>query len=223
MRKIIDKILNQKKFILGTIFGVMIMGGISYAANNYTSESVSYTRGNDTMSVKQALDDLIVKVDKKSGNFNIELAERPLGINFTESTTTYQSLVNDLLGRMITAMGTANTADLSAIKSSTLTWKSEDPNTASVTGTVVKGVKEGKTKIIGTATNGKQVIVPVNVKSAVVLAEKAHVGEYVAYDAGQWNADAARPTKSGQFGGYSKNQSKNASVEWCNLDSHKTT
>ncbi len=219
MKGIIRHLLNEKKVILSFMLGVIIMGGVSYAVGSLSSESVSYTRGSETMSVKQALDDLIVKVDKKSGNFNIELAERTIGVNLTENTATYKSIVDTVLGKMITDMGKdINATELTALKNSTLTWTSEDPNIASVTSnTTVKGIKVGTTKVIGTATNGKQVIVPVNVKSASYLADQVQIGDYVAYDAGTWGSTVAQPSSSYKFGGYKSGQSKNLTVSCSSL------
>ncbi len=190
-------------YLLIILILLVVTNGITYGVSQYTSDSVSYTRNGETKSVKEALDDLIVKVDKKSGNFNITLAQRTIGIDYTESVSTYKSIADNVLGKMITAMGTdVSTTELSTLKSSTLTWKSENTGIASVTNnTTVKGVATGTTKIIGTASTGQQVIVPVNVIKGVYLADKVSSGQYVAYDAGQWDAAKASPTAQEKFGG----------------------
>ncbi len=215
------------RLIIGIFIGVILMGGVSYAVNSFTSESVSYTRNGQTMNVKQALDDLIVKVDKKSGNFNIELTtEQTVVKDKTVDAMTYKTMINSVIDKMISAMGsTAKMAELTALKNATsLTWASENTTIASVTNnTTVKGVKVGTTRVIGTTSNGKQVIVPVNVKSASYLAVQANVGDYVVYNAGKWDSSANNPTEYYAFGEYKQGQSKNASVEWCSDENNKTT
>ncbi len=203
----------------------MVTNGITYGVTSLQSESVSYTRNGQTKSVKQALDDLIVKVDQKSGNFNIELKERNLAVNFTENVSTYKTIVDNVLSKMITAMGSdVSTAELTALKSATLTWTSQNNGIATVvSGTTVKGVAAGQTKIIGTAPSGQQVIVPVKVISAVYLAQKATVGDYVAYDAGTWSsAVTTKPTGQGTFGGNAANNKGN-SVSSCLSSSYSTS
>ncbi len=44
------------------------------------------------------------------------------------------------------------------------------------------------------------------------LADKVQVGDYVAYDAGTWDNSKGKPTKQGDFGGYTIDTSKNSSV-----------
>ncbi len=48
-------------------------------------------------------------------------------------------------------------------------------------------------------------------KGVHYLADVANVGEYVIYDAGNWNETKEKPTSDGQFGGYTINTSKNLS------------
>ncbi len=220
MKRILTRIFDKKRFVFvfGLLIGVILMGGISYAVGSFTSDSISYTRGSNTMSVKEALDDLIVKVDKKGGNFNIVLAERTILLNSTESTATYKSIVNDVLSKMITSMGsTATMAELTALRNATtLTWTSENTTIASVSGSIVTGKAEGHTNIIGTDGTGKKVTVPVNVINTVYLAERAQQGDYVAYDAGNWGSSApAKPVVHGNFGGNAANTNKGASVSVC--------
>jgi len=50
------------------------------------------------------------------------------------------------------------------------------------------------------------------------LAKKVAVGDYVAYDAGNWKETTATPTVHGKFGGYTDGQSKNSSVKCRNND-----
>ncbi len=52
-------------------------------------------------------------------------------------------------------------------------------------------------------------------KVVYYLADVAKEGDYVAYDAGTWDETVELPTKQGEFGGYSKGQSKNTSVSVC--------
>ncbi len=203
----------------------MVTNGITYGVSQYTSESVSYTRNGETKSVKEVLDDLIVKVDQKSGNFNIELAERTIGVSYTENTDIYETTIDNLLTSMINAMGsTAKTTELSTLKSATLTWTSENTGIVSISGKTVTGVKVGTTKLIGSATNGKQVIVPVNVIKGVYLADsEIAVGDYVAYDAGKWGAATDKPSIKGEFGGNDANVNKGNSVAYCGSKSANST
>ncbi len=60
-------------------------------------------------------------------------------------------------------------------------------------------------------------------KTVHYLADQVKVGDYVAYDAGTWDSSKVKPTKQGEFGGYTINTSKNSSVEWCWKESYKTT
>ncbi len=189
-------------YLLIILVLLVVTNSITYGVSQYTSDSVSYTRDGETKSVKEALDDLIVKVDKKSGNFNITLAEQPIVNGKTVSATTYKNLVNTVIDKMVTAMGsTATMAELTALKSATLTWTSENSTIATVNGTNVTGKSVGKTKIIGIDSTGKKVTVPVNVIAGEYLAQKAKVGDYVAYDAGNWNVATNIPWSHGQFGG----------------------
>ncbi len=72
--KLINKLLSQKKFIVGSICGAVLATSITYGVSQLSSESVSYTKDNKTITVKQALDDLIntsiVKIDKLEENVN---------------------------------------------------------------------------------------------------------------------------------------------------------
>ncbi len=180
----------------------MVTNGITYGVTSLQSESVSYTKDGKTMNVKQALDDLIVKVDQKSGNFNITLAEQSIVNGKTVDATTYKTIVNGLIDKMVSAMGSTGTmSELTALKSATLTWTSENSTIASVSGTTVTGKSVGHTKIIGTDSTGKKVTVPVNVIAGEYLATKANVGDYVAYDAGDWGGATSEPTAQGKFGG----------------------
>ncbi len=164
---------------------------------------------------------MIVKSSKSGGNFNIELAERTIGVNYTESTADYEKIIDDLLGKIISTMGaTAKTAELTSLKNATLTWTSQDTGTVSISGTTAKGVKVGKTTLVGSGA-GKQVTVPINVISGVYLADSAiAVGDYVAYDAGTWSSTVGKPTSHGNFGGYTSGKSKNESVS---CDNSSTT
>ena len=57
--KLINKLLSQKKFIVGSICGAVLATSITYGVSQLSSESVSYTKDNKTITVKQALDELI--------------------------------------------------------------------------------------------------------------------------------------------------------------------
>ncbi len=50
------------------------------------------------------------------------------------------------------------------------------------------------------------------VDSDLLLASVAKVGDYVDYDAGNWSSNASIPNSEYSFGGYTKDESKNASV-----------
>ncbi len=134
--KRLKNILKGKQLIIGLLIGVILIGGVSYGANQLSSESVSYIRDGETKTVKQALDDLIGKSSKVD--------------DLEKKVTDYEKTVH-------------------------------------------------------------------------YLADKVKVGDYVAYDAGTWDKTIDKPTKHGEFGGYSINTSKNSSVEWCYRESDKTT
>ncbi len=56
------------------------------------------------------------------------------------------------------------------------------------------------------------------------LADVAKEGDYVAYDTGTWSTSKEKPTENGNFGGYTKDQSKGESVSACsNIASHGST
>ena len=102
---------------------LVITNGITYGASQLTSESVSYTKDGQVITVKKALDELITKSSKVD-----ELEEH------------------------------------------------------------------------------------VKVYKYADLSDVAKVGDYVAYDAGEWKESAETPTTQGRFGGYKINTSKNSSV-----------
>ncbi len=49
-------------------------------------------------------------------------------------------------------------------------------------------------------------------KKVHYLADKVQVGDYVAYDAGEWKESAGQPTQQGQFGGYTQGKNRGESV-----------
>ncbi len=49
-------------------------------------------------------------------------------------------------------------------------------------------------------------------KLTIYLADNVKEGDYVAYDAGDWETSTKKPTEQGQFGGYTSGKSKNESV-----------
>ncbi len=113
----------------------MVTNGITYGASQLTSDGVSYRKNGETITVKQALDDLI----------NTSLTE------------------------------------IDSLKEHAKVYKYAE------------------------------------------LYDAVQVGDYVAYDAGDWKESAEKPTKSCEFGGYSANTSKNSSVERCYTYSSNST
>ncbi len=135
MKKILTRIFDKKRFVFvfGLLIGVVLMGGVSRGLDEYTSAGVSYTgKDGTTVSVKQALDDLITKSSK------IDTLEKQVS-DYEKQVSEYKKLT-------------------------------------------------------------------------IYLADQVKVGDYVAYDAGNWSITADKPTEQGKFGGYTKNQSKNKSV-----------
>ncbi len=104
----------------------MVTNGITYGASQLTSESVSYTKNGQIITVKKALDDLI----------NMSLTKID---DLEEQVNNYKKLT-------------------------------------------------------------------------VYLYDKVDIGDYVAYDAGEWKEDKEKPKLQGEFGGYTKGKSKNESV-----------
>ncbi len=119
-------IKSSSRLIIGIFIGVILMGGVSYAVDNLSSESVSYTRDGQTKTVKQALDELIGKAVKVD--------------DLEEKVAYYKNMGVDY------------------------------------------------------------------------LASVAKVGDYVAYDAGDWKSTVAIPNEQGKFGGYTEGHSKGESV-----------
>ncbi len=74
----------------------------------------------------------------------------------------------------------------------------------------------------GTITTVKNALDDLISKVPLYLADVVKVGDYVDYDAGVWSQTTVIPTKNGDFGGYSKGQSKNDSVSVCNSDRGST-
>ncbi len=124
MKNVINIVRKQYKIVVGIFIGVFIMGSVSYAVDNLSSESVSYTKDGNVTTVKKALDDLIGK----------SLAQ-------------------------------------------------------------IDELKE-KTKVYKYAK----------------LADVVEVGDYVAYDAGDWNSATDKPKIHGNFGGNAASTNKGMSV-----------
>lgn len=79
------------------------------------------------------------------------------------------------------------------------------------THTIVGMVKDS----YGNTSTCSTVVVVKKQPTTSLLAEKVKVGDYVAYDAGNWSSEASIPKQNGQFGGYKSGTSKNASVSLC--------
>ena len=124
MKRFLIYLFENKRMIISFILGVMFMSGITYGADQLTSEGVSYTKAGNVITVKKALDELI----------NTSLAK-----------------IDEL---------------------------------------------EEHAKVYKYA----------------YLADVVKVGDYVAYDAGEWTSDVPIPTEYGTFGGYSKGKNKGESV-----------
>ncbi len=60
-------------------------------------------------------------------------------------------------------------------------------------------------------------------KLTIYLADNAKVGDYVAYDAGDWETSTKKPTEQGEFGGNDANTNKGYSVSNCGDISHSTS
>ncbi len=120
-----------------------------------------------------------------------------------------------LIGVII--MGGASYA-LNEIQSSSVSYKKKD-------GTITT-VKQALDDLINTSLSRIDELdekVTDYEKGIHYLADVVKVGEYVAYDAGEWNETKEKPKSQGEFGGYTDGQSKNDSVEWCYSNSHTTS
>ncbi len=80
-------------------------------------------------------------------------------------------------------------------------------------------VEDGKYKIETESGENLEIDDKGNVKlkdddnvSYSLLASKVKVGDFVNYDAGNWSSTADKPNSQGQFGGYTSETSKNASI-----------
>ncbi len=60
--------------------------------------------------------------------------------------------------------------------------------------------------------NGATCQITFSIKGGSVLSTRAKVGDYVAYDAGNWTSTVGIPNSEGQFGGYTNGTSKSKSV-----------
>ena len=98
-----------------------------------------------------------------------------------------------------------------SVTNKTITWHSSDEKIATVDSTgLVTGTGLGTAKITAKTVNGKNASVDIKVND--YLANVANVGDYVAYDAGEWSEAAAQPTEQGKFGGNEANKNKGNSV-----------
>ena len=107
-------------------------------------------------------------------------------------------------GASITSYGIGTSAQLNG----------QDSYTITTTGNfnIYGMVKDSNGK---TATCGP---VNLNVQIPTLLSSNVKIGDYVAYDAGTWNSNAAIPTANKTFGGYQSGNSKNSSVKCRNED-----
>ncbi len=192
-----------------------------------SGETYSVSELNELVELKETKPDSgSIEIDDKRNVIKATLVISGYLVNYDGNDYTVLGRSNDVYAESIeiskdsdtvikgeTLQLTANiTPD--SVTNKTITWKSSDEKIAKVDSTgKVTGTGLGTAKITAKAVNGKSASVDIKVNDYLV--NVANVGDYVAYDAGDWETDAEIPTEQGNFGGYTNSQSKNASVSKC--------
>lgn len=134
----------------------------------------------------------------------LEIIGTTNGNTYIGNTTIRFKSKSSTNGATITSYGVGTSAQLNG----------QDSYTITSTGTfnIYGMVKDSNGK---TATCGP---VSVNVQMPTLLASIVKIGDFVAYDAGNWGTTAPVPTTNKNFGGYTSGASKNSSVKCRNED-----
>lgn len=186
---------TQETFAVTAQGTTVVYGYVTDNAGNKGSCNISITRPTPPPPVTSNPTCSLKVIGSKSGDTYIG----PVTVTFGSKSSTN--------GATITSYGIGTSAQLNGQESYAIS-------------------ADGTYKVYGMVrdSNGKNATcgpVTINIKTATPLAQKVTVGDFVAYDAGKWENSSPVPTTANNFGGYSANGSKNATVK-CRADDTST-
>ncbi len=200
-----------------------------------SGESYDVADLNDLVELKGTMPDSgEITIDDKRNVTSASLVISGYLVNYDGNDYTVAGRSNDVYAESIEITKPADTVikgetlQLTAnitpnsVTNNTITWKSSDEKIATVDSTgKVTGQGLGTVKITAKSVNGKSASVDIKVNDYLVnVVEK---GDYVAYDAGEWDEATEKPKTQGDFGGNAANVNKGNSVSWCYKDSYTTS